>query len=87
MGIIKNSYLLQQTHESAKNTTKTEALHSLKQRQVAYLLDLLRNVFDLLIPITALSKQAAAKIPSGVVGFSGTVSSLIGFYQVWSKIP
>jgi len=86
MGILKNSYLLHQTQQSAKNTTKTESLNALRQRQFAYLLDLLRNVFDLLIPITSLSTRAAARIPSGVVGLSGTISSLIGFYQVWSKI-
>jgi len=84
--IIKNAYLLQQTQISINNTTKYDALVSLRQRQFSFLLDLVRNMFDLTIPSTALSKELAARLPSGVVGLCGMISSFIGLYQVWVKV-
>jgi len=82
-GIIKSLYLLRTTRELAHSTQKAELF---RRRQIDYLLELLRNVFDLPIPLTGLSKKAADIIPTGVVGFCGTISSIIGIQQVWSKI-
>jgi len=84
--ILRNLYLLQQTQQLfASGTHKQDTLESLRKRQSEYLLDLIRNFLDLPIPITALSKKASQIVPGGVVGLCGTVTSLIGVHQVWTK--
>ncbi len=84
MGIAKCSYQLQQSQAVALRTTGTNKAE-LRKRQFEILLELIRNIFDVPIPLTALN-QRAALIPSGIVGLSGTFTSLIGAYQVWTKI-
>jgi len=81
--IVRNLYLLQQTQ--LLSTGYKQDTNELKRRQNEYLLDLMRNCLDLPIPITALSKTANKAIPTGIVGLCGTISSLIGIHQVWSK--
>jgi len=84
-GIVKSAYLLQQTQQLANNTSKAETLDSLRKRQFEYLLELFRNIFDVPIPLTALNQQVGKTIPVGIVGLFGSVSSIIGLYQVWVK--
>jgi hypothetical protein len=87
MGILKSIYLLQQTQKiSASSATKADSLASLKKRQQEIFLELVRNIFDVPIPLTALSQKAGALIPSGIVGLFGTFTSFIGIYQAWTKI-
>jgi len=83
-GIVKSCYLIQQT-QKLLTTVKPEVQDSLRKAQTDYGLELVRNLLDLTIPTTGLSKQAAAVIPSGVVGLCGSLTSIIGIYQVWSK--
>jgi len=84
-GIVKSCYLIQQAQQLVNTTQKPETVESLRKAQADYGLELARNVFDLTIPTTGLSKRVAAVIPSGMVGLCGTITSLIGIYQVWSK--
>lgn len=93
LGIVKSVYLLQQTQQliaqqsssSAPAQQKAETIESLRRRQFEFFLELSRNIFDVPIPLTGLSQSVAAVIPTGVVGLCGTVSSIIGIQQVWSK--
>jgi len=85
-GIIKSAYLIQQTQQLVSTSPKAETVQSLRKVQADYLLELIRNVFDLTIPSTSLSKRISSTIPTGIVGLCGTVSSIIGIYQVWAKI-
>jgi len=84
-GIVKSLYLIQQTQQLIKSTQKADTIDSLKKAQGDYALELIRNLFDLTIPTSGLSKQVAATIPSGIVGLCGSITSIIGIYQVWSK--
>jgi hypothetical protein len=47
--------------------------------------ELIRNLFDLPIPIHALSPSFQQRVPVGLVGLSGAFTSLIGIYQLWIK--
>jgi len=84
-GIFKSLYLLQITQQLVKSTQKQETLESLRKRQTEYILEFFRNSFDVPIPLTNLNKAVSDAIPTGIVGICGTISSLIGVYQVWSK--
>jgi len=84
-GVIKSLYLLQQTEQLASRTNKIESLEQLRQKQHEYFLEFFRNALDMAIPITGLSKRAAEVFPAGLVGLCGTITSLIGIYQVWGK--
>eukprot|EP01116_Phalansterium_solitarium_P020769 TRINITY_DN6224_c0_g1_i1.p1 TRINITY_DN6224_c0_g1~~TRINITY_DN6224_c0_g1_i1.p1 ORF type:complete len:220 (-),score=24.16 TRINITY_DN6224_c0_g1_i1:183-842(-) len=84
MGVIKNTYLLQQTQRLVAETNKANALESLRKRQVEFILELLRNLFDIPIPLSALSPRL--QISPGLVGLSGLFTSFIGIYQVWSRL-
>jgi hypothetical protein len=86
LGILKSCYLLQLTQQLLNSTQKPESIEALRKSQIDYLLELLRNTFDLTIPMTGLSQSVAKTIPTGVVGLCGSVSSIIGIYQVWAKI-
>jgi len=86
MGIVKSAYLLHITQQLAAQQQKPETLEALRKRQHDYILELLRNLFDIPIPLTGLNKTVAAHIPTGIVGICGTITSLIGMQQVWSKI-
>jgi hypothetical protein len=90
---VKSLYLLQQTQQliqqqsasSSSAQQKAETIESLRRRQFEFFLELLRNLFDVPIPLTGLSQTVAGVIPTGMVGLCGTVSSIIGIQQVWSK--
>jgi len=82
-GIVKSCYQMKLAQDSLNS--KPESKDNIRKAQFEYGLELVRNLFDLTIPTTGLSKQAAAVIPSGVVGLCGSVTSVIGIYQVWSK--
>jgi len=84
MGIVKSVYLLHQTQRLVAETSKANTLEALRKRQTEFVLELLRNSFDLPIPISALFPRL--QISSGFVGASGLFTSVIGLYQVWSKI-
>jgi len=84
MGVVKSTYLLQQTQRLAAETSKANTLESLRKRQFEFLLELLRNLFDMPIPLSALSPRL--QIPPGFVGACGLFTSLIGVSQVWSMI-
>jgi len=85
MGIVKSAYQLNITQQLSLSTQKPEALDALNKRKQEYVLELLRNLLDVPIPLTALNQQAAAAIPTGIVGLCGTITSIIGMQQVWSK--
>jgi len=84
MGVAKNAYLLHQTHMLAAETTKANTLELLRKRQVESLLELLRNFFDIIIPLSTLAPRL--QIPTGLVGASGLFTSIIGMWQVWCKL-
>ncbi|PRP83577.1 hypothetical protein PROFUN_09126 [Planoprotostelium fungivorum] len=85
-GIAKATYLIHITQQLAHTTTKADMVESLRKRQSEFSLELVRNLLDLPIPVTSLSPRLAAVFPTGLVGLCGTLSSLIGIHQVWSKI-
>jgi len=88
-GIVKSCYLLQQTQQIVSHalaTGKGESVSSARKAQLEHLLELLRNIFDVPIPLTGLNQTVQKTIPTGIVGLCGSVSSIIGIYQVWSKI-
>lgn len=74
MGIIKTLYALQRVKRGDND----------KKRELS--LELVRNIMDVPIPLTGLNQRVAAAIPTGIVGLFGTITSLIGIYQAWSKI-
>jgi len=84
-GALKSAYLLQQTQQKINAEQKPDALDSLRKRQFEYFIELMRNVFDLPIPIHALNKTVQQHVPTGLIGLSGTFTSLIGIYQIWVK--
>jgi len=84
-GAIKSAYLLQQTQQKMNAAQKEEALDSLRKRQFEYFIELMRNILDLPIPLHALNKTVQQHVPTGLVGLSGSITSLIGIYQIWSK--
>jgi len=83
MGIVKGGYLLDQSQRMASSVSNKA---DFRKRQFEIVVELIRNIFDVPIPLTALNQKVAALIPSGMVGLSGTFTSLIGGYQAWSKI-
>lgn len=81
LAIIKQTYLLNQTFQ-----LKKENFQVLTSNQVELSLELIRNIFDVPIPLTGLNEKAAQKISPSIVALLATFSSLIGFYQAWIKI-
>jgi len=83
VAIVKQIYLLQQAQKLAKRDNKQV---SRAGTQLEIIIELLRNVFDVPLPLTALSEGAAQTISPSTVSLLATLSSIIGFYQVWTKI-
>jgi peroxin-11B len=71
---------LGKTPESPSTETTTIDLKMLQKQMNAVTLDLVRDLLDLLIPGSALGY---IQLESGVVGLIGTITSLIGAYQIW----
>ena len=66
-----------------KEALRAEILE-LKAQYIAILVDMLREVCDLPVPAHALS--LIPQQTTGLVGLSGTVSSIAGLYQVWLRV-
>lgn len=71
IGIVKSTYLFQQTQQFINSAQKAETIESLRKTQYEYLLELIRNIFDVPIPLTGLNKDVAKLIPTGIVGLCG----------------
>jgi len=80
MGVVKSAYLFKEVSES-KNSPQV-----IRISQFSYALEGVRNVLDMPIPLYGLSTQFASRVPTGVVGLLGAITSLIGCYQQWNKI-
>lgn len=70
---------------AAEDAAAESALAASATRQRALLIDLARDLGDLPVPAFGLGLTPKA-LTTGHVGLSGSVSSLIGLYQVWSAV-
>ena len=86
LNIIKTAYALQKNHQKAlKQPNQDRALETISEQQFDLSLDLVRTCLDVTIPLNTLSPSFSERVPSGVLGVLGLVSSLIGIFQVWKK--
>lgn len=65
------------------SSSQTDDAERHRGQQQGYVLTLIRDMCDLPIPMHAL--DLLPTVPSGLVGLSGTIASLIGMYEVWIK--
>ena len=81
--IWKNCYLMKKNMEHLQDkdnpTFSASLLYEAVRKNPAPVVDLVRNLFDLPLPLSKLGK---IKSNDGVLGFCGLMSSLIGIYQM-----
>ncbi|CZR59403.1 related to peroxisomal membrane protein PMP27 [Phialocephala subalpina] len=84
---ISGSYSLYQLRQQQSRIDKKDgegavATKRIEKERSAINLQLLSNLCDLTVPISAIG---LTNFDDGFVGLAGTVSSLIGLYTVWKK--
>ncbi|KAJ9293937.1 hypothetical protein DTO271G3_7313 [Paecilomyces variotii] len=85
--VISGVYSLWKLHQREKLVDRTEGegaveLKKIQKERAAARVQLISDLFDITIPI---SGTGIVPLDDGIVGLSGTVSSLLGIWSAWKK--
>jgi peroxin-11B len=86
VGIAKCFHLLNVTKLAMRKASSKEDSAVLAKRQNEVTLELVKNVFDLPLPLQGLFEGFKEAVPGGVIGLTGLFTSVIGVHQTWDKL-
>eukprot|EP00054_Salpingoeca_dolichothecata_P021343 m.136442 g.136442 ORF g.136442 m.136442 type:complete len:226 (-) comp23958_c0_seq12:426-1103(-) len=88
VSMLKNLLLMStnlREEKIAKRNRQHKQLGSLQNKRKTITLNMIRDILDLPVPLFAL--DLLPFVPTGYVGLSGAISSVIGLHQMWTNMP